>query len=271
MRKILLLTAVLLLSRLAGHAQPQAYESKTDYQKTQQAAAAIDLPYSTDLVEDAIKGYMAKKGNSGSGQKGFTVYRGGRLDSTDATMNDLYFKVDRRGRDKNSSTVTLLVAKPSEDPATRPLTDSSSYLTMDKAKMFLNNLVPSIEAANLDMQIKGQEKTANKSQKKYNGLQNDQSGLEKKLRNAQADLDRNKQDQVQAAADLQANIYGDSDSKAKAQKKMNKLLDKQSDLEKKIRNLQTDLENNKNEQAAQQTEVQKQQQALDTMKVRRTN
>jgi DNA repair exonuclease SbcCD ATPase subunit len=265
MRRILLFTTIALLSAVIGHAQPHAYESKIDYQKTQQAAAAIDVPYPSDLVEDAVKDYLGKKGMKGSGQKGFTVYRGARLSDTASSLNDLYLKVERR--DKTSSTIAVIPVMPSEDPAVR--TDSSRPLPIDEARAFLNNLVPAIQAHDLEVHINDQQTSTKKSQKKYNNLQDDQADLEKKIRNTESDLDQNKKDQITASAAVQANLTGDQDALRKAQKQMNKLLDKQSGLEKKLRKYQADLAENKIDQTNQQADLMKQQQTLDTMKTRR--
>jgi hypothetical protein len=262
---MLLLMTTALLAGLAGNSQPQAYESKIDYQKTQQAAAAIDLPYSTDLVEDAVKDYMGKKGMKGSGQKGFTVYRGARLSDTASTLNDLYVKIDKRS--KTSSTISLVPAMPSEDPSAR--TVASMPMPLDQAKTFLNNLVPAIQAYDLEVHINDQQSAAKKSQKKYSNLQDEQADLEKKIRNAQADLEENKKDQIKASASVQANLTGDQDALKKAQKQMNKLLDKQSSLEKKLRKYQADLAQNNIDQSAQHSDLTKQKQTLDTMKTRR--
>jgi DNA repair exonuclease SbcCD ATPase subunit len=254
-----------LLAGLAGHSQPQAYESKIDYQKTPQAVAAIDLPYSTDLLEDAFKDYMGKKGMKGSGQKGFTLYRGARLSDTASSLNDLYVKIEKRG--KTSSTIALMPALPSEDPSAR--TAASVPIPLDQAKAFLNNLVPAVQAYDLEVHINDQQTVAKKSQKKYSNLQDDQADLEKKIRNTQSDLEDNKKDQITASAAVQANLTGDQDALKKAQKQMNKALDKQSSLEKKLRKLQADLAQNKIDQTSQQSDLMKQQQTLDTMKTRR--
>jgi hypothetical protein len=266
MRKLLLLLTVILLSRLAIHAQPQAYQSKTEYQKTQQDAASIDLPYSEDLAEQTIKDYMGKKGIKGNSQKGFTLYHGIRLADSSSALNDLLFKTERRNKDKNASTVTILVVMPGEDPAKRA---PGAPFPLEDAKLFLNGLIPAFAASDLETQIQAQESVVKKAQKKYNGLQDDQSDLEKKIRNAQSDLDQNKKDQTQATADMQANIHGDNDAMKKAQKKENKLLDQQSSLEKKIRNWQSELAQNITDQAAAKTDLQNQQQSLDSMKAKR--
>ena len=143
MTRTTLLTAILLMVRLTGYTQPQAYETKIDYQKIRQAAAAIDLPYPTDIVQDGIKDYLSGKGLKGSSSKGYNVYRGAKLADSSADLSDLYFKIDRRSGDRKASIVTLLVTKPSEDPATRAEGAAGS---LDGAKSFLNSLLPAVEA-----------------------------------------------------------------------------------------------------------------------------
>jgi hypothetical protein len=265
MRRIVLAFTFIVLARIAALAQPQAYDAKVDYQKGQQSVAAIDVPYSEDIVETAIKNYMSGKGVKGSSLHGFTVYRGAKLDESGTDVNDLHFKVEKKSRAKSTTVIYLLVANPSEDPATRAQGD----VPLDKAKTFLNNFVPAVEAGNLEAQIKEQEDVVKKAQKKKNNLADDQSSLEKKIRNLQSDLEQNKKDQLLQSQAVQANINGDADALKKAQKKMNHLIDDQGSMQKKLRNDQSDLDQNKKDQQTQQTERDKQQQALDSMKARR--
>ncbi len=172
---ILLLTTSF-LSFFIANAQPQPYETKTDYQKTQQAAAAMDLSYSTAIVEGAVKDYMASKGLQGSSQKGFTVYRNVRLGDTASALKDVYVKIEKRNRDKNVSTIILFAVNPSADPAGQ---SPDAGMPLDPAKAFLNNLAPGIEAQGLEAQIGAQEELTKRSRKKYSNLQDDQSDLEK--------------------------------------------------------------------------------------------
>jgi len=50
------------------------------------------------------------------------------------------------------------------------------------------------------------------------GLINDQTDLEKKIRKYESALDQNKKDQVKESADLQSNINADDDTKKKNQR-----------------------------------------------------
>jgi chromosome segregation ATPase len=57
---------------------------------------------------------------------------------------------------------------------------------------------------------------------------------------------------VKAASDLQTYVGADNEKKYKYQKQVNKLIDKQGDLEKKIRNTESDLTDTKSAVAKQQ-------------------
>jgi chromosome segregation ATPase len=66
-----------------------------------------------------------------------------------------------------------------------------------KAKLFLNNMLPDIEAADLEIRIKDQEATVAKAEKKLKDLKDDQANLEKKLQ-------QNKTDQENTQKDIEA-------------------------------------------------------------------
>src|ERR1035438_7218347 len=155
MKKSLLLFIVLFAFKITTYCQAQSYEGKLEYQKTLQQVAMIELPYKTDVVEDAIKEYLAKKGLKSSSSKGFDVFRGAKLDDADADPSDLYFKIERKKKDKEYTVISLLPTKANQDILGRPATDSTGQI--DKAKSFLNNLVPYIDAHNTDVQVGNQQ------------------------------------------------------------------------------------------------------------------
>ena len=71
--KLILLAVFILFSASFTVKAQQAYDSKMDYQKSSIAVASIELAYSQDVVEDAIKDYMSKHGHKNSNSKGFIV------------------------------------------------------------------------------------------------------------------------------------------------------------------------------------------------------
>ncbi|MDE3248576.1 MAG: hypothetical protein KGO82_07955 [Bacteroidota bacterium] len=192
MKQLSILLAVLFLS-FAGFAQPQATEGTAEFQKTTQPAAVIELPYAENVVEKAIADYMMKKGSKGNDSKGFKTFRGYKLRDSQDYTSDLYFKIDRKSRkEKDVTVVSLVVGKNGEDVKARVAPDNSS---LDGAKDLLNDMVPSIDAYNLEVQIQDQEDVLKKSQKKYDGLVDDQKDYEKKIKNLQDKLEENKKDQ----------------------------------------------------------------------------
>ena len=153
----------------------QALVGKVEYQKAMQTAAIVELPFSSDLVEGAIKDYLSKKGSKPSTSKGFTVFKNVQLASSDPTATDLYFKIDRKSKKEDDvSVVYLLVAKPTENMATR---SSEDNFGMEGAKAFLNEITPSITGYSLELQIKDQQEAVKKAEKKFNSLVDDQKDL----------------------------------------------------------------------------------------------
>ena len=264
MRKILPLLALVAIAQL--EARSQAFPSKIDFQKTQQSGAAIQLPYASGTVEDAVKEYMTKRGYKSSSTKGFIVFRSAPLDSLDTDLSDLYFSVERKSRKESDVTIiTLLPAKKNEDLLTRSQTDSTR---IDRARYFLDNMAPQIDAYQVQLQVNSQTDVMKKAEKKMNNLMSDQNDLNKKIRKLQSDSAQNKKDQIKEAAELQANVNADDDTKRKNHKKMDKLLDQEGDLAKKLRNTLSDLDQNKRDIIAQQQELDKQRLALGAIKAR---
>jgi hypothetical protein len=244
----------------------QAYLGLSDKGKTSQAAASIRLSFNDEQVESALKAYLLNKGYTSSNVHGFKVYRGVPLDSTDKEGSDLYFATSKPDRKiKDMTILTLVPAKKNQDAGSGPFVDSSR---LDRARVFLDSLAPYVQVYGTGMQISDQQEGLKKAQGTMNGLLNKQEDLNKQLRELQASLDQNKIDQARAAADLQSSISGDDETKIKNQKKLNKLIDQQGHLEKKIRRTQSDLNDNKTDQQHQQEAIAQLQQGLNATKAR---
>ena len=72
-----------------------------------------------------------------------------------------------------------------------------------------------------------------------------------------------------AAYDLEQQIVAQEDAVKKANKKYNNLVDDAASLEKKRKNIEKDIDDNKKAQTNQQTEIEKQKQKLDTLRSKR--
>lgn len=197
MKKIMFLLLLLLPASLLF---AQAQEGVVAYQKTQQPAALIHLPYASDVVNAAMDDYLSKKGTRSDQLKGFKTFRNTRLSGNDSVYADLYFKVTRMSRDeKDKTTVYLLVGMPNEDIAQR---QPSHQLTVQQAKDVLDNLAPAIEAFNLEQLIKEQNDVVIKEEKKYIGLIHEGSDLNKRRSDIERKIIANQHDQEKQTTEV---------------------------------------------------------------------
>jgi peptidoglycan hydrolase CwlO-like protein len=95
--------------------------------------------------------------------------------------------------------VSLVVGKNGEDVKTRLAPDNSS---IDGAKDLLNDMVASIEAYGLEVQIQEQDEAVKKAQKKFDGLSDDQKDYEKKIKSLEDKLEQNKKDQEKQTEEI---------------------------------------------------------------------
>ena len=192
--KLACIIFIVLFTGYSSFSQVPATEGSVEFQKTQQPAAIIELPYPENVVEKGIASYMERKGSKGSDSKGFKTFRGYKLRDSQDFSSDLYFKIDRKSRkEKDITTVSLVVGRSGEDIKTRTVPDNSM---LDGARDLLNDMVPDIEAYNLEVEIQDQDDVLKKAQKKFDGLVDDQKDYEKKIKNYQDKLEQNKRDQA---------------------------------------------------------------------------
>lgn len=247
--------------------QAKPYETQVSYQKSVQPVTVIDLPYPPDVVESSIKDYMARNGWKSSSSRGYKVYRNMKLDDTASALNDLHVKVDRRSsRDKSSSIVTVLAARAGEDPETRTGKDA---VIMARTAAFVEKMLPAIEAGDLEDRIKSQDEDTKRAQNKLGYMHDEQGNLEKKIRNTQDDLQKNKEDQIKETQAMQTSVKTDDAAMKKSHKKMEKLMDDQTSLQKKLGRYQADLEQNKKNQEFQRAATGQQQKTLDSLRTLR--
>lgn len=187
--KLFILTAfVSILFSSHIFAQTDPIEGTIEYQKGVKRAAVVELPFSPDVVEGALKQYLAKNGVKEERLKGMQVFKNARLTPTDGEAADLYFKVDKKSRrDDNTSVVYLIMGRPNENVALRTADDA--YRIQD-AKAFLGSFQPQAQSYELEQNISRNEENIKKSEKKMNDLQDDRKRLEKKIQEQQQELDR---------------------------------------------------------------------------------
>lgn len=172
----------------------QVYESKIDYNKTSQAAVVGEYKYPEEIVEKSLRDKLERMGYKIKSTKGFLVISNAVIGSVSSKPLEYVFKVERKS--KKEKDITLLTALVNEN-AVNTTSDNSTNL-----KSFLTDLIPSIEAVNVDFMVNEQYDAVVKSQKKLKNLQDDQTSMEKKIRNLQDELKKNAKDQE----DLQKEI-----------------------------------------------------------------
>ena len=199
MKRIYLLIPMFLISVLIFG---QAQEGTVEYLKNQQPAAFIELPYETHIVNEAMNDYLSKKGKSRVDDlKGFTTFRNTQLIGKDSVNADLYFKVERKDKqEKQVSIVYLLLTMPKEGSVT---VNNVHHLNMEQAKTYLNELLPAIEAYNLELLIKHQNESIIKVESKFKNLRDDASDLEQKRLTVENNILENRQNQKIQQTDLE--------------------------------------------------------------------
>jgi hypothetical protein len=198
MKRTLFLLSLYCFSAAYGQ---EVMEGKTDFQKTSQPSVMVQLPYPSDVVEDAIKDYFNRLGVKADGSRGFQVFRATKLGMTDTWSSDLYFKVERKSRrDKDESIVYLFATPEKQQPNLRKSGDDYG---IDGARSFMKNMLPSIEAYNLQVQISVQEDEVKKAEKKYQRMVDDGDDLDKKLKRVQENIQENKNDQAKQKQEIE--------------------------------------------------------------------
>lgn len=189
MKKYILLLTVFLAG--ASLVFSQAYETKVDYGKKKQEAFAMDYAYPQEAVENAVVKKIEDMGFKSKTEKGlfnrdkgFILFKQTLISDISDTRMDYIIKVERKSRkEKDEATLSMIV----QNGGSNALSSMDAY-TVGKVKAFLANLLPEIEEANLELQIKAQEETVAKAEKKYKDLQDTKSDLEKKLKKTTEDI-----------------------------------------------------------------------------------
>jgi hypothetical protein len=182
MKKIKYLIIFAMILNLQGRGQ--AYEGSIQYDKIKQAAIAIEYSYPPEAVENAFIGRMAKLGYKPREEKGilnrdkgFLVFKNAYITDITKDRMDYIIKVERKSRKESETAILYLII--SKD-GSNAINKMEAY-DLGSAKSYLNDMIPDIEEANLELQIKAQEEIIAKAEKKLKGLQDDKIELEKKL------------------------------------------------------------------------------------------
>ena len=183
MKYFLMIVMAIILQNSYG----QVYESKIDYNKTSQAAVVAEYKYSEEIVQKTLRDKLERMGYKIRNTRGFLVITNAVISSISSKPLEYAFKVERKNRREKDIALLSVIVKENEVNATA---DNS-----EKLKSFLSELIPYIEATNVDFMVNEQYAAVVKSQKKLKNLQDDQNSLERKVRYLQDDLKRNAKDQ----------------------------------------------------------------------------
>lgn len=195
--------AILLFSITASS---QARYVFLDLKDGQRPAIVNEFSYPESTVSKAIRDKMEKSGFKGKDSKGYTMYKNVSLPELGTGTYDVYFKVDRKSKkEKDMSEVTMLVSRGNEVY----ITEADDAQTINNAKVYLDNLIPNVQAFDLEQQIKDQEDAVSKAEKKYKNLLDDADDLQKKKRKIEQQIEDNYKDQKdqQAEIDKQRQIF----------------------------------------------------------------
>ncbi len=200
MKSFILSSLLALMPFVSAFSQADPIEGTVNYQKGEKRAAIIELPYSPEIVEGALRDNLAKGGVKAEKLKGMQVFKNARLTPTDGEAADLYFKVERKSRkEENVSVVYLIMGRPNENVGLRPGDDA--YRIQD-AKSFLGSLKPKAESHKLERDISKEDDNIKKSERKLKDLQDEQKSLEKRILELQDKLAQRIKDQENTTAEI---------------------------------------------------------------------
>ena len=188
MRKLILFTIFLSVSFLV---KGQAHEGSVEYNKGKQACIVMEYNYPPEAVENAMRAKLLKLGYGGKEEKGmfnkdkgFRVYKETTVGEISPNKYDYAINIERKSHKEADETIVSLVIFKDDANALSKLSSDE----LEKVKSFLNNLLPEVEASNLEILIGAQILTVEKANKKLKTLQDDHKKL-------QDELEKNMKDQ----------------------------------------------------------------------------
>lgn len=183
----------------------QAYEDKIEYNKEKQACIVMEYDFPPLAVENAIVAKMNKLGYKGKEEKGmfnkdkgFRVYKDAMIGDISPSRYNYVVNVDRKSKKESEDAVLYLIIMKDDGNALSRLNTEE----LGKAKSFLYNLLPDIEAENLELQITAQEDVVSKAEKKLKTLKDDKDDMEKRVKKLQDDIKQNEKDQEKQTSEI---------------------------------------------------------------------
>jgi len=195
MRKLILFTIFLSVSFLV---KGQAHEGTIEYNKGKQACIVMEYNYPPEAVENAMRAKLLKLGYGGKEEKGmfnkdkgFRVYKETTVGEISPNKYDYAINIERKSHKEADETIVSLVIFKDDVNALSKLSKEE----LEKVKSFLNNLLPEVEASNLELLIGAQILTVEKADKKLKTLEDEKVQMESKIKKLQEELEKNMKDQ----------------------------------------------------------------------------
>ncbi|HMO63527.1 MAG TPA: hypothetical protein PKC39_15895 [Ferruginibacter sp.] len=181
----------------------QARLSTAEFQKVVQPAVEHELPYPEKTVKQAIENKMQQRGYKGKESKGYIVYTGVRMPEIGPDTYDLYFKINQKNK-KSNTFVTMLVSTGYE----KFIGEADNVEVMANSRRHLETMTEVVGAHDLELQIKSQEESVKKEEKKLAGLVDDGEDMKKKKAKLEKDMEDNakKIEEQQKEAEKQRQI-----------------------------------------------------------------
>lgn len=165
----------------------QVYEGKVDYNKNSQAAVIAEFKYPEATVEKTLNDKLQRLGYKVKSSKGFLIISNAVINNISTKALEYAFKIERKSKKEKDITIVSLVMNENDINVTA---DNST-----KAKDFLKDLSPAIDAVNNANMVDEQYDALVKAQRKLKALKDDQNAMEKKIRNLEDDLKNNAKEQ----------------------------------------------------------------------------
>jgi septal ring factor EnvC (AmiA/AmiB activator) len=122
--------------------------------------------------------------------KGFLVFKNIFITDILSDRMDYLIKVERKSRKETDESIMYLVML-KDDKNALGMMDAADA---GRAKSFLNNLLPEVEAADLELQIIAQQEVVAKAEKKLRDLKEEQTSLERKIADNKTNQDNTQKD-----------------------------------------------------------------------------
>ena len=168
--------------------------------KIKKPALLSELPFSDNTVKDAIVDFMKTKGYKQDKNKDYVVFKGVSLSELGPGQYDLYFKIAEKSRkERDKSTVTMFISKGYENFVGA---DTEPDL-INNGKIVLDNFLKTTEAYDLELQIKSQEESVKKAERRLQDMMNDKADLEKKIARLQDELAQNVKGQTDQQTEIE--------------------------------------------------------------------